>query len=274
MSAGKCSISANFLEHQGKKLFYLLLRPTEVEARGSVLFLPPFTEEMHKSRHIVASQARAIAARGYNVLLLDLSGCGDSGGEFADATWQVWLRDASVAADTLMSLGGGPLVLWGLRLGALLACELSQSRPDVEKLLLWQPALNGEQQIDQFLRLRTAASVIDNQGPFNRKTLWNELRSGKSLEIAGYELSSRMALEMARARLNDVPPTCPVHWIEIGNSRNRKLLAASENVIRHWREEGGKVESTSVPGEPFWRIDEAVINTDLQHNTLEFLAAS
>ena len=109
MSAGKCSISADFLEHQGKKLFYLLLRPSEVEARGSVLFLPPFTEEMHKSRHIVASQARAIAARGYNVLLFDLSGCGDSGGDFADATWQVWLQDATVAADTLMSLGGGPL---------------------------------------------------------------------------------------------------------------------------------------------------------------------
>jgi exosortase A-associated hydrolase 2 len=274
MNSGKCSIKADFLEHQGKKLFYLLLGPAEVEARGSVLFLPPFTEEMHKSRHLVASQARAIAASGYNVLLLDLSGCGDSGGDFADASWQVWLQDATAAANTLMSLGAGHLTVWGLRLGALLACELSRSRSDVEKLILWQPTLNGEQQIDQFLRLRTVSSIVDNQKSFDRKALWNELRSGNSLEIAGYELSSRMALGMAKARLIDVLPDCPVHWMEIGNSRNRKLSTASENVIRHWREQGGKIETTSLQGEPFWRIAEAGINTDLQHNTTELFAES
>ena len=114
MNPGKCSIRADFLEHQGRKLFYLLFQPSGIEARGSVLFLPPFTEEMHKSRHIVASQAREFAARGYNVLLLDLTGCGDSGGEFADASWKIWLQDAALAVDTLTDLGAGPLAFWGL----------------------------------------------------------------------------------------------------------------------------------------------------------------
>jgi exosortase A-associated hydrolase 2 len=272
MNEGKCSIKADFLEHQGRRLFYLLFQPSEVKARGSILFLPPFTEEMHKSRHIVASQAREFAAKGYNVLLLDLTGCGDSGGEFADASWQIWLQDAALAANTLANLGAGPLVLWGLRMGALLACELSRSLTDVEKLILWQPTLNGEQQIDQFLRLRTASSVIDGQDSFDRKTLWSELRSGRSLEIAGYVLSSTMALEMAKVRLNDMPPGCPVHWLEISNLPDRKLPVASESVISNWREQGSPVEAMSLQGEPFWRIDEAGINPHLQSTTLEVLA--
>jgi exosortase A-associated hydrolase 2 len=272
MNPGQCSIKADFLEHQGRKLFYLLLEPTVVEAHSSVLFLPPFAEELNKSRRIVASQARSLAAAGFNVMLLDLTGCGDAGGDFVDASWEIWLQDASFAAQTLTALGTGPLMLWGLRLGALLACELSQSRSDIDKLVLWQPVLNGEHQIDQFLRLRTAASVLNSSVTFDRKSLWNQLRSGHSLEIAGYELSPEMALEIAKARLNDFNPGCLVKWLEIGNSPNGSLSVASENVATHWREQGFGVDTGYVQGEPFWRTVDAKINLDLQRNTMDFFA--
>jgi uncharacterized protein len=268
MDPGKCSIKADFLEFQGRKLFYLLLQPVVAMAHGSILFLPPFAEEMHKSRRIVSAQARELAAAGYNVMLLDLTGCGDSGGDFADATWQLWLQDAACAAHNLNNLGAGPLMLWGLRMGALLACELSQERSDIEKLILWQPLLNGEQQIDQFLRLRTAAAVTGNPSTFDRKTLWNELRSGRSLEIAGYTLSPALALQLAKARLNDVNPRCPVSWLEIGNPSAGSISVASSNVLTHWRELGIRVHSESVYGEPFWRTIDAEVNPVLQRSTL------
>jgi uncharacterized protein len=272
MNPGKCSIKADFFEHQGRKLFYLLLQPVRPTVYGSVLFLPPFAEEMHKSRRIVAAQAREIAAAGYNVMLLDLTGCGDSGGDFVDATWQIWLQDAAYAAHTLVDLAAGPLTLWGLRMGALLACELSQERSDIEKLILWQPVLNGEQQIDQFLRLRTAAAVAGNPVTFDRKTLWNELRSGRSLEIAGYTLSPGLALQLAKARLNDVNPRCPVNWLEVGNSPTSSFSVASANVLTHWREQGIQVQSEYVFGEPFWRTIDAEVNPLLQSNTLDIFA--
>ncbi len=272
MNPGKCSIRADFLEHQGRRLFYLLLQPTVEKVRGSVLFLPPFAEEMHKSRHIVATQARELAAAGYTVMLLDLTGCGDSGGDFADASWQVWLQDATFAAHTLVNLDPGPLVLWGLRLGALLACQLSQGRSDVDKLILWQPALNGEQQIDQFLRLRTTAAAVGNPLSFDRKTLWNELRSGRSLDIAGYTMSPALALEMAKVRLNDFSIRCPVHWFEVGTSTTGSLSVASESVIAHWRDQGVKVATGYVPGEPFWRVIDGGLNPVLQRDTMDVFA--
>ncbi|MDX1736353.1 MAG: hypothetical protein R3228_18390, partial [Halioglobus sp.] len=64
---------------------------------------------MHKARRTVAAQARVLAAAGYNVVLLDLSGCGDGAGDFADATWQLWHADAAFALQYLRSLDSGPV---------------------------------------------------------------------------------------------------------------------------------------------------------------------
>ena len=139
MGLRKYSIDADFLEHQGRNLFHLLLRPTDGATRGSILFLPPFAEEMHKSRGVVASQARRFAAQGYNVLLLDLTGCGDSSGDFADASWQLWREDAIAGVDRLSSISEAPLTLWGLRMGALLACDLAVRLSRLVQLVLWQP---------------------------------------------------------------------------------------------------------------------------------------
>jgi exosortase A-associated hydrolase 2 len=269
MVPGRCGIRADFLEYRGRKLFCLTLEPSDTEARGSVLFLPPFAEEMHKSRRMVAHQARALAEAGYRVLLLDLSGCGDSGGEFADACWTTWLQDAEFAARFLVDLSGSTLSVWGLRMGALLASELAQGDLGIHKLVLWQPVLNGEQMVDQFLRLRTVPSSETGEATFDRQSLWNELRAGRSLEIAGYELSSTLALELARARLNDLKPQGHVHWLEIGITPNARLAAGSENVIAHWREQGIRVDDSFVKGDPFWRSVDAELNHDLQQRTMD-----
>jgi alpha/beta superfamily hydrolase len=45
-------------------------------------------EELNKSRHVAAAQARAFAAAGYSVLQIDLYGCGDSSGDFGEPAGQ------------------------------------------------------------------------------------------------------------------------------------------------------------------------------------------
>ena len=110
-------ISAEFLPAKSGDLFTVMLAPVKTDPLGAVLFLPPFAEEMHKSRRTVAQQARALAALGYHVTLLDLPGCGDSQGQFADASWQGWKDAARHAAAQLGERTGVPVSLLGPQVG-------------------------------------------------------------------------------------------------------------------------------------------------------------
>ncbi|MGL5987461.1 MAG: CocE/NonD family hydrolase, partial [Burkholderiales bacterium] len=66
--------------------------------RGIVVYAHPWAEEMNKSRRMAAEMARQMARSGFAVLQLDLAGCGDSDGDFADASWDAWLEDIDRAA--------------------------------------------------------------------------------------------------------------------------------------------------------------------------------
>ena len=63
------------------------------------MYAHPFCEEMNKARRMAALQSRRLAALGYSVLQIDLFGCGDSSGDFADAR-EIWKRP-QIALDWL-----------------------------------------------------------------------------------------------------------------------------------------------------------------------------
>lgn len=266
MSRAKFSISADFLEHPLRPLFHVLLEPDSQELRGAILFLPPFADEMHMSRHVVASCARELAEAGYVVLLPDLTGCGDGFGHFSDASWAVWREDALLALDTLREKYGVPISLWGLRCGGLMAAQLAAEQEDFHRLVLWQPVLNGEQQIDQFLRLEAAATALRSGETFDRRALWDVLREGGSLEVAGYELPSRLALEMAQVRLGSVLPQCEVHWLDVSPSGS--MSQGTQKAVALWQGQGVSVISATVQGEPFWRTIDASVNEELERQML------
>src|SRR5262249_35049316 len=152
-----------------------------------ILYIHPFADELNKSRRMVALQARQFAANGFGVLLPDLYGCGDSGGDFADAHWDVWLDDLHRCLDWLRADNEGPYYLWGLRAGALLATELAQ-RTAVAGLILWHPVINGAQMLTQFLRLRLAVGMMRGSQETTTQ-LRDTLAAGNSLEVAGYEIN-------------------------------------------------------------------------------------
>lgn len=272
MNPGDYRISTDFLDCSGRRLFVVVVEPETAPVRGAVLFLPPFGDEMHKSRRTVAQQARAMAAAGYVVMLLDLSGSGDSSGLFAEANWESWIEDATCALSALAARAETPVVVWGLRFGALLACDLAQNVAGVGGLLMWQPTLNGEQYIDQFLRFELAGLALKGESGFDRAGLWNELRSGRSLEVAGYELSSRLGMDISHIRLGDLKPACPVVWIDIGRPVQSQASVASRGVISGWQAKKVPVKWLAAEGDSFWRNVDASDSPLLLGKTLEILA--
>lgn len=257
MPQTRFEIEPFFLEGDHGKLFCLHLYPTDTPPAGGILYLHPFAEEMHKSRRMAAMQARRLAAQGYHVLQVDLTGCGDSASDFGDASWQVWLDDARRAHDWLAVRVAAPISLWGLRIGAALATDLARTLPPIQRLILWQPVINGEQFLNQFLRIRLASEMLGTgQARNDTKSLRAQLEAGDSIEVGGYRLSPQMADGLARLKLSAIPPGCPVLWLELGAEAGEQPSPASQRVVEEWRKAGTQVVTRTLTGEPFWLTQE------------------
>lgn len=248
--------SAFFLAVDPGKRFCIHHSPAKGhEPVGSVVYVPPFGEEMNKSRRMAALQSRRLAAEGFSVLQIDLHGCGDSSGDSGDARWEGWLRDVKAAVRWLRDREEAPVTLWGLRLGALLAAQVaSDPAVRIERLLLWQPVVNGARFLSQFLRLRLAGEMLASGAATSAiHELQSALARGDSLEIAGYELHPELA--SAIEHLNPaamVPAVKQLSWIEVAADAASPMRPASRRVLDAWRAAGLATRAATVVGEPFW----------------------
>ena len=120
---------------------------------------------------MTALAARKFAEQGYGVLQIDPIGCGDSSGDFGDATLTIWVENFLRAAEWIRGQCARNVWLWGLRAGALLVPPLLSRLGTDMRLLLWQPVVSGRQFLTQFLRLRLAAEMLDTPHPAHEHTL-------------------------------------------------------------------------------------------------------
>lgn len=183
-----------FIETRSGRLFALYWPVNQPDERLAFLHVPAFAEEMNKARRMVNLQAQALAEQGHAVLIFDLFGTGDSSGDFGAATWSIWLNDIADVVSWLQQQGHKNIALWGLRLGGLLALDFINQNPGlIKRLMVWQPVLNGDVFVTQFLRLRVAAAMMNNHSPAEKTSdLKNQLQMGRHLDVAGYQLNPEL----------------------------------------------------------------------------------
>lgn len=240
---------------QGDRFCLLHVPAPGTPARGAMLFVHPFAEEMNNCRHMAALQARAFADAGWTVLQADLYGCGDSAGEFGDATWQRWIDDVIDAAAWLRAKTGHAPVLWGMRAGCLLCVQAASRMPSVPDLVLWQPVGSGKHFLQQFLRLKVAHQIVapTNEARIGTQELRAQLARGETIEVAGYILAPALALPMQSAELELPANSARVAWLELSGADPSELSPASRLRIQRWMDQGHRVEASAVKGPPFWQ---------------------
>jgi len=220
----------------------------QVPPRGAILYVHPFAEELNRSRRMAALGSRRFAELGFAVLQIDLFGCGDSCGDFHAARWEQWKRDLATALTWLTERSIGPVYLWGLRLGGLLALDFACGT-HVDGIILWQPHMNGRSCINQFLRQRTP-------GPDDPKTsaaLRARLATHGMLEVNGYEVATALVQAIDACDANAMTlPACPVHWFATGTPAPSRLASSAARLARRWAPNGTTVHCHPIDGRPFW----------------------
>ena len=255
------NIDAFFLRAgPSEQRFCLFHRPRlggSASARGAVLYIHPFAEEMNKSRRMAALQSRALAAAGYGVLQLDLRGCGDSSGEFGDARWTDWLDDVERGAQWLRENVAAPLWLWGLRAGCLVASAAAARMATTPcHHLFWQAPASGKTLLQQFMRLKLAGDLLGGKSAGVMDETRAALAAGQPVEIGGYMLGADLAQGLEEVRLRPPPAAGQAIWLELSSRAGAEMLPATRAAMNDWQAAGHRNQAAVVDGPAFWQTQE------------------
>jgi exosortase A-associated hydrolase 2 len=267
-----------FFQRSGADDILLVYFPPQPIAgpRRDVLFVPPLAEEMNKARRMIALQARALAKIGIGTLLVDLYGTGDSQGDFRDARLDIWRDNLSTALAWLRQQGSEAISVLALRLGALLALDWAHDTATaLERIVLWQPVLRGETQVNQFLRLRTIASRMEGgRRAESIDSLRQAMTAGDTVEVAGYELAPELVHALDQLDLTSLGDTrtAPIHWFELAPDDGTTLPLPSQRVIEQWRSKGMAVTSSLLAAQSFWDGQNITVAPQLLRATVDAFA--
>lgn len=127
-----------------RPLFGWVHLPAQGRARGVAVFCNPIGREAANALPAVRSACDEVASTGIVALRFDYGGTGDSAGGLDDPG-QVddWVDSVGHAVAMARTISPGPVVLVGMRVGALVATEAVSQGTAVDRLVLWDPVSSG-----------------------------------------------------------------------------------------------------------------------------------
>lgn len=226
-----------FLHSGSRRLYGFLHEPRATEtplaiAPAAVVFVHPFMEERQDAHPFLRSLATQVSARGLWAMRFDLHGCGDSEGEWEDATIASWLDDIRAACDFVKAQSGVErVILCGLRFGATLASLADVGEPRAP-LVMIQPVVKGVAYSMDLLRAYLAAEmVLTRKAGLTRDALIERLRLGQTVNVFGYHLTAAQfdgmrAIDLSRSLASYPARSLVIDVVKTPTARASNELAA------------------------------------------------
>lgn len=245
-----------FLGEDGRRHLIVQFACTE-EPRAHIVYVPPFGEEMNRCRAAVAEQARQFAVMGYSCTLVDYYGTGDSEGLLAEASLSLWHDNLRVTVEALLEESSAPVILWGLRLGALIAMDFAAKTSNpVAHVILWQPVTSGQRYVNQLLRQRVAALVNSDRPPETTAQIRGRLEAGECVEVSGYLLGAKLLDDIERIDITAMSGICSggIFWLENVENLQDALSTASQKAVERLRNRDHEVVVRTFMAPPIWQL--------------------
>jgi alpha-beta hydrolase superfamily lysophospholipase len=138
---------------EDRPLFAWVHQPGDGLSRGTAVLCQPLLREYISAHYTFRMLAEGLAARGITAIRFDYDGAGDSAGTNDDpGRIDAALASIGHAVALARRLADGPVVMVGMRMGALLAACASETCGSVAAVVLWDPCGSGR----EFLREQSA----------------------------------------------------------------------------------------------------------------------
>lgn len=235
--------------------------------------LPPLFEELNKSRRMYSLQARAFAARGLIAILPDLYGVGDSEGDVATASLQIWQQDLVNVMQWIAGFEKPHRIhVFGLRSAALFFGMIDSTVSPVASWVLWSPIERGSRLVRDLFR--QALIVARNRGDasITSKGLKERVSAHGYIEISGYRLSADLLDQLESMTIpQSVPPQVGVHWFDVRAGLNSGAGVREPASVGRWRDAGCEVDYRICEGPPFWHTAEISTVAQLVEETTDVI---
>ncbi len=240
------------------------------EPEGAVLFVPPFAEEMMKSRQQFTQFAQRAVQENWACHVVDVRGTGDAGGTLERLNWDDWCDD--VASAFQVCAAHGPVTVVGLRLGALLALDAcARKKLPAAAFMLWEPQFSGKTAIKQFMRIAAVGAKMQGRAA---ETDGAE-KTGQ--EVGGYWISTALEHSIAAAQppatLNCAPALVLRLAAETSNSALPTIPPAWLPTLASWEAAGSAVTTEGMACPAFWTTSEIITHAPVNARSLEWLRA-
>ncbi len=242
-----------------QRLLGIFDKPETASKCGVVLCYPQGAdyESAFRSFRILGTR---LARAGFHVLRFDYSGTGDSWGEIGDASLDLWIQDTVAAVRELrVSHRLQHVSLVGLRLGATLAALAAADCEEVERLVLWEPVVEGRDY------LRSLASL-------HEEWIAGEHRSGRGKRAAaddllGYPLTPGLIKELDNLRLSSLTKLPAPHVYVVSHEQS----AARNELVASLRSKGADIDEQLIDGPTIWSRSPTMPEAVVPNRTLQVI---
>ena len=227
----------------GKSLFGCYHAPQARRSRKcSIIVCQPVGHEYVNSHRALRELAFRLSDAGFPVLRFDYYGCGDSSGETEDGTISGWLEDVSTAlAEVRRRTGIDQSCVVGLRLGGTLALMSGALRGEIERLVLWDPVIDGKTYLEELLSLQKEMLRF-------RPKPKTRLKPEHYIEVLGFPFSNLLcdqlrALDLLRMRQQ------PAHNVLMLESYP---VPSGDRLRNHLSQSEARIEYQVIEATPIW----------------------
>lgn len=258
MKATAVSLFPRFVDGERGQIFLIQYSPS-VQIKANILLLPAIGEELNRCRKMLSDQARLLAASGFQCWVLDYFGTGDSGGDFAEIDWDLWLRDIQAVIQNTIPTDQ-PLILFGVRVGALMALDVAESLEAgmLGGVVLFQPVTSGQKFVNQMLRQRSAYLMANDLSSESAADMRAKAAAGQLLEVGGYLYNGSIlqSLDERQIKGRQLPDDLKLIWMENVKAEGADLSIGSNKLVEGFRQQGCKVSVELFCDPPIWQLHE------------------
>ncbi|SFK83726.1 exosortase A system-associated hydrolase 2 [Nitrosomonas aestuarii] len=270
-------ITPSFIQGGVGKLFSIHYAPDCITSESECFVVASsFAEEMNRCRYMGTMLAQQLTQQNFGFLVVDAYGTGDSDGEFRDSNWEQSCQDLMTAVSYADTLGYKQVSIMGVRLGALQAMQISGAIKNLKRLIFWQPVINGQATLTQFLRIKIAASMQRDEKVETTQEMEKQIENGQYISVSGYEVGPDLFKGIKAAKFESYigAVSVPVGWFTVISSTDRKTPRGDLMMIEKWRQKGVAVNHQEIVGPPFWLAHERTLVPELVDATVRYVTES